>query len=111
MLIGSIHYSIWTVFPFPISETSELRNDISSCMFLLSAFYENVHETVSSRVGGRAGNTSQKGTHAYNLDRARRALFGKLIIVLNNLRTNSEFSQFQLSIGKQMNAENAESGS
>ena len=86
MLIGSTCHSIWTVFPYPISETSELRNDISSCMFLLSAFYENVHETVSSRVGGRAGNISRKGSHAYNLDRARRALFGKLVIVLSKLK-------------------------
>lgn len=68
-------------------------------MFLLSAFYENVHETVQIRVSGKGGNSSQKGTHAYNLQSARMALFGKLVIVLNNLKTNSDFSQFQLSIG------------
>lgn len=63
-------------------------------MFLLSAFYENVHETVQSRVAGRAGDSSRKGTHAYNLERARQSLFGKIVVVLNNLKTNSEFSQF-----------------
>ena len=63
-------------------------------MFLLSAFYENVHETVRANVSGRAGNASHKGTHAYNLDKARLALFGKIVIVLNNLKQNSEFSQY-----------------
>ena len=82
-----------------VSETTELRNDLSSSMFLLSAFYENVHQTVKANVGGKGGNVSRKGTHAYNLEKARQALFGKLVIVLNNLRTNSEFSQFQLRIG------------
>jgi hypothetical protein len=68
-------------------------------MFLLSAFYENVHETVRANVGGLAGNVSHKGTHAYRLEKARLALFGKLIIVVNNLKQNSEFSAFQLHIG------------
>ena len=68
-------------------------------MFLLSAFYENIHETIQSRFNGKHGDITRKGTHAYNLDKARTALFGKLIIVLNNLKTNSEFSRFQINIG------------
>lgn len=99
LLMAHLPCSIWTVFPYPISETTELRNDLSSCMFLLSAFYENVHETIKARVSGKAGDASRKGTHAYNLERARQSLFSKLVVVLNNLRTNSEFSQFQLRIG------------
>lgn len=59
-------------------------------MFLLSAFYENVHETVQANVSGRAGDPSRKGSHAHNLSKARTALFGKLVIVLNNLKTNGK---------------------
>ena len=65
----------------------------------MCAYYENVHETVSSRISGTAGNPKIKGTHAYNLEKARLTLFSKLAVILNNLHTNSAFSKFQIRVG------------
>lgn len=91
--------SIWTIFPFPLSESTALRKDLAASMKILSAFYENVHETVQARINGSAGNEDRKGTHAYNLDKARHILFNRLVLLLNNLKTNAEFSKFQLRVG------------
>jgi hypothetical protein len=52
---------IWTVFPYPISESSELRKDLAVALNLMGAYYENSHETIQARVMGRAGRKDQKG--------------------------------------------------
>lgn len=89
----------WTIFPYPVSETSELRKDLGATLYLLSNFYSIVHETVRSRVKGTDGNMHVKGTHAYNLEKARHAVLSKLLLVITGLRTNAEFSKFQLRVG------------
>ncbi|KAK5147335.1 hypothetical protein LTR32_001224, partial [Rachicladosporium monterosium] len=90
---------IWTIFPFPISESTELRKDIGASLYLLSNFYSIVHETVRTRITGTDGDVKVKGTHAYHLEKARDAVFSKSMLLLNNLKTNSQFSKFQLRIG------------
>ena len=96
----SIHpRSIWTVFPFPISESTELRKDVSASLYLICSFYSILHQTIRYRITDEGGDQTKKGTHAYNLEKARMAVFSKLITVLGNLRTNSAFSKFQLRVG------------
>ncbi|KAK4547039.1 hypothetical protein LTR36_001260 [Oleoguttula mirabilis] len=90
---------IWTIFPFPVSESSELRKDLGASLYLLSNFYSIVHETIRSRVQGTDANAKVKGTHAYHLDKARNAVFSKLILLLTNLKTNAAFSKLQLRVG------------
>ncbi|KAK0315294.1 hypothetical protein LTR82_012621 [Friedmanniomyces endolithicus] len=90
---------IWTIFPFPISESTELRKDIGASLYLLSNFYSIVHETVRARITGTDGDVKVMGTHAYHLEKARDAVFSKSMLLLNNLKTNSQFSKFQLRVG------------
>ncbi|KAK5126657.1 hypothetical protein LTR85_009591 [Meristemomyces frigidus] len=99
---------IWTIFPFPVSESSELRKDLGASLYLLSNFYSIVHETVRSRVRGTDGNAKVKGTHAYHLDKARNVVFSKLILLLTNLKTNAAFSKFQLRVGGRFPSEEYE---
>lgn len=58
-----------------------------------------VHETVNIRVRNTGGDPNTKGTHAYNLDKARTSLFSKQIMLLTSLRTDSSFSKFQIQVG------------
>ncbi|KAK0247699.1 hypothetical protein LTS09_017183 [Friedmanniomyces endolithicus] len=90
---------IWTIFPFPISESTELRKDLGASLYLLSNFYSIVHETIRARITGTDGDVKVKGTHAYHLEKARDAVFSKSMLLLNNLKTNSQFSKFQLRVG------------
>lgn len=90
---------IWTIFPYPVSEGSELRRDLGASLYMLANFSSLVHEIVQSRVRGVEGDINKKGTHAYNLQKARLTVFGKLLLLLNDMRTNSAFSRFQVRVG------------
>lgn len=90
---------IWTIFPYPISESSELRKDLGASLYMLANFSSLVHEIVQSRVKGVEGDARRKGTHGYNLEKARQTVFGKVLLLLNEMRTNSAFSKFQLRVG------------
>jgi hypothetical protein len=99
VVCGIVVAFIWTIFPYPISEGSELRKDLATSLYLMCAYYENVHETVQARARGVAGNSETKGTHAHNLQKARMVIWSKLVFVLETLKTNSAFSKFQLRVG------------
>lgn len=90
---------IWTIWPYPISENSELRKDIGASMYMLANFSTVVHEIVQSRVRGTEGDIATKGTHANHLEKSRVAVFSKLLMLLTEMRANSAFSRFTLSIG------------
>lgn len=98
-LTANITNSIWTIFPYPVTESSELRKDISTSLYLMASFYSAVHETVTTRVQGTGGDPNVKGTHAYNLEKARSTLFSKQIMLINQLTMNSAFSKFQIQLG------------
>ncbi|KAK4955886.1 hypothetical protein LTR10_006825 [Elasticomyces elasticus] len=91
----------WTIFPFPVSESTELRKDLGATLYLLSNFYSIVHETVRARVMGTDGNAKIKGSHAQHLEKARESVFSKSLLLLNNMKTNAGFSRFQLRVGGQ----------
>lgn len=90
---------IWTIFPYPISESTELRKDLGAAIYLLANLYSVVHETVTSRIQRIDGDEDTKGTRAYHLEQARRKVFTKLLSLLTTLRQNSAFSKFQLRVG------------
>lgn len=87
---------IWTIFPYPVSESTELRKDLGGSLYLLANMYSVVHETVTSRVRKVDGDENVKGTRAYHLEKARRAVFIKLLTLITTLEQNSSFSKFQL---------------
>ncbi|KAK3719522.1 hypothetical protein LTR37_004380 [Vermiconidia calcicola] len=90
---------LWTIFPYPISETTELRKNLSASLYLMCAYYENVHEAVQARVTGKGGSTKTKGSHAYNLQKARMSVFAKLMMLINDLQNNVAFSKLQIRVG------------
>ncbi|QIW98053.1 hypothetical protein AMS68_003571 [Peltaster fructicola] len=90
---------IWTIFPYPISEHSELRKDLGASTYMLANMFSNVHATITSRLKGTYGDIGLKGSHAYNLEKARTKIFVKQVALLSQLQMNSAFSKFQLRIG------------
>lgn len=100
---------IWTLFPFPISESTELRKDLDASMYLMGLYYHIGHETIKSVIKDTSGDVKVKGTHASHLESARRTVFSKLVFLLNSLGTNSAFSKFQIPIGGRFPREEYES--
>lgn len=90
---------VFTIFPYPVSESTELRKDLGASMYLLGLYYHLGHETIKAAIHDTGGDVTVKGTHAQHLEAARRTVFSKLVFLLNNLSTNSAFSKFQIPIG------------
>lgn len=90
---------IWTIFPYPVSEHSELRKDLGASTYLLANMFSNVQSTVESRLRGTYGDIQVKGSHAYNLEKAKAKVFVKQIAIISQLQANSAFSKFQLRLG------------
>ncbi|KAL2357495.1 hypothetical protein BJ546DRAFT_964334 [Cryomyces antarcticus] len=90
---------IWTIFPYPISEHSEVRKTLGAALYLLANYYSVVHATVKTRIRGEQGNMNFKNSPGRKLDKAHNTVFSKQMLVLNGLRTHSAFVKFEVPIG------------
>lgn len=90
---------IWTIFPYPISEHSELRKTLGSTLYLLANYYSVVHETVRVRIQGAEVNMDVKDSPARKLEKARQTVFSKSMLLLQGLRTHSAFLKYDVPIG------------
>ncbi|KAI5275458.1 hypothetical protein E4T47_01489 [Aureobasidium subglaciale] len=94
---------VWTVFPYPISEHSELRRNLGSSLYLLANYYSVVVETVKIRVRGDdfqdLGSFSDKDHPAKKLEKIRQTVFSKSVLLLQGLRTHSGFIKYDVPIG------------
>ncbi|KAI7193921.1 hypothetical protein KC363_g2440 [Hortaea werneckii] len=90
---------IWTIFPYPITEHSQLRQSLGRSLYLLANYYSVVHESVRTRLRGGEGDTTLKDSPGYKLDKARQKVYSKCSTVLTGLRTQSSFIKFDIPIG------------
>ena len=96
---------IWTVFPYPITEHSQLRQNLGRSLYLLANYYSIMHETVRSRMRGCDADPNDrhrpndKKSPSYKLDKARHKIFSKCNMVLSGLRQQSAFIKFDIPFG------------
>ncbi|KAK7530871.1 uncharacterized protein J3D65DRAFT_639850 [Phyllosticta citribraziliensis] len=90
---------IWTFFPYPISEHSELRSQLGSALYLLANYYSIVHETFRARVRGEEGDLTSKTSPGRKMQKQRLKVYSKQLLLLTNLRATSEFQKWELAIG------------
>lgn len=90
---------IWTVFPYPITEHSQLRQNLGRSLYLLANLYSVVHESVLVRLRGEEGDANSKGSPGYKLAKARRKIYGKSSVLLSSLSAQSAFLKFDIPIG------------
>ncbi|KAF4553310.1 ER transporter-like protein 1 [Elsinoe fawcettii] len=91
---------IWTIFPWPISEHSELRRDLGASLYLLANYYSVVDSTVRVRVSGDLHSLeSDPSSPLSQLDKARQKVFSKSLLLLQALRTHADFIKFDFPIG------------
>ena len=82
---------VWTIFPYPISEHSELRGKLGSSLYLLANYYSVVTETVKVRVRGDDLDMTDKNSPARRLEKMRQTVLSKSMLLLQALRTHSGF--------------------
>ncbi|KAK5738191.1 hypothetical protein LTR17_006221 [Elasticomyces elasticus] len=90
---------IWTIFPYPITEHSQLRQNLGRTLYLLANYYSIMHETVRARLRGSDGSWTTKGSPTYELDKSRHKIFLKCSSILTGLRAQSGFVKFDIPIG------------
>ena len=90
---------IWTIFPYPVSEHTELRQNVSGTMHLLSRYYTIIHETAKSRGNGTEGDPTSETSPGRVLETARLKTFTKLQVLLNQLREVASYSRWQFDFG------------
>ena len=91
---------IWTYFPYPVTTHTTLRKDLGGTLYLLANYYSCVHSTVDMRIKtGKTADPTQKKSPIYRLDKARRKVFTKVVIMLNKLREHSEYTKFEPTFG------------
>jgi len=90
---------IWTVFPYPISEHSQLRQNLGRSLYLMANYYSIVHETVRLRLRGGEGDLTSKDSPGYKLEKARLKVHAKSSMLLASLRAQSGFIKYDIPIG------------
>ncbi|KAI9667372.1 MAG: hypothetical protein M1821_000187 [Bathelium mastoideum] len=90
---------IWTIFPFPITEHSQLRRHLGSSLYLLANLYSVVHETMRCRIAGVEGDLDSKESPGRKLEKARLALFTKQTMLLGQMKNVLTFLKWDIPMG------------
>jgi hypothetical protein len=90
----------WTIFPYPITEHSALRQKLGGALYLTANLYSIMHEQVMSRIRGDAGDEeNDKNSPGYALNKARNKVFAKQMLTLQGLKMHSSFLRWEFPLG------------
>ncbi|KAF1921458.1 hypothetical protein BDU57DRAFT_544942 [Ampelomyces quisqualis] len=90
----------WTIFPYPITEHSALRQKLGGALYLTANLYSIMHEQVMSRIRGDAGDEeNDKESPGYALAKARNKVFAKQMLTLQGLKMHAAFVKWEFPLG------------
>jgi hypothetical protein len=90
---------IWTIFPKPLTDRTWLRRDLSAALYLLANYFGAVTSTVRSQIDGTAGNPEIPHSPAYELQKIRRKIFGKMMLLLPSMAAHAQWQRWEPTIG------------
>ncbi|KKZ60220.1 hypothetical protein EMCG_05030 [[Emmonsia] crescens] len=90
---------IWTIFPYPISASSQVRRCLGRSLFVLANFYSCMHTTIEVWIHQEQGDITDPHSPGRILERVRLKLFVKELALLANMRDHSEFTLYEPPIG------------
>lgn len=76
-----------------------MRQSLGASLYMLANYYSVIHETVKIRMRGGEGDWTLKTSAGRRLAKARNKVFSKLMLMLNGLRTYSEFQRWEVPVG------------
>jgi len=90
----------WTIFPYPITEHSALRQKLGGALYLSANLYSIMHEQVMSRIRGDAGDEeNDKESPGYKLSKVRNKVFAKQMLTLQGLKMHAAFVKWEFPLG------------
>lgn len=99
VIAGIFSAFVWTVFPYPITEATELRKDLGSSMYLMGLYHHLAHESIQGAIESSSSSDNLKDTPSARLQETRNTVLMKLVTMSSQLNANASFSKFQLSVG------------
>ncbi|KAK1470517.1 hypothetical protein CCUS01_06282 [Colletotrichum cuscutae] len=90
---------IWTIFPAPITDRRWLRRDLSASLYLLANYFSVVNETIKATMEETHGDIKKPGTPAHKMEKERRRILGKLLLLLPSLDQHAQWQKWEPDIG------------
>ncbi|KAJ6785522.1 hypothetical protein PWT90_03813 [Aphanocladium album] len=97
--LGVITGYFWTVFPYPISEHSELRESTAQVLYELSRYYMCIQQTVFARLHRDIGDADDPSSPSARLQSALRRLFLKYRGKSASANQSFQFLDWEFSLG------------
>lgn len=108
VIAGLLVAFFWTIFPYPISEHSEIRRDISEALFLLSNHYAITREIVQVGLANESSSAVPKKKVHDALESARFEFWTGEAQLLGRTRTNLAMQPWQVYFGSKFPSEKYE---
>jgi hypothetical protein len=91
----------WTIFPYPITEHSAVRQQLGGALYLSANLYSIMHEQVMGRIRGELGGDeeSDKNSPGYQLVKARNKVFAKQMLTIQGLKMHAGFVRWEFPLG------------
>lgn len=92
---------IWTMLPYPISEHSQLRQNMGGALYLLANYYSIIHETVKLRIRHTKDtiDCEARGQPGHALSKVRVKVFSKQMLLISSLKNYSNFLKWEINFG------------
>ncbi|KAK1997001.1 hypothetical protein LX36DRAFT_658044 [Colletotrichum falcatum] len=90
---------VWTIFPAPMTDRRWLRRDLSASLYLLANYFSVVTETTKATMEGTHGDIKKPGTPAHKMEKERRRILGKLLLLLPSLDSHAQWQKWEPDIG------------
>jgi hypothetical protein len=97
--LGVVTGYFWTIFPYPLSEHSELRENVARAMYALARYYMCIQQTVLARLHGNFGDLDDKTSPGFHLQTARRRIFHKYQTLSTRTKTYFQFLNWEFALG------------
>ncbi|OBR09536.1 hypothetical protein CH63R_08301 [Colletotrichum higginsianum IMI 349063] len=90
---------IWTIFPAPMTDRRWLRRDLSASLYLLANYFSVVTETIKATMEETHGDIKRPGSPAHKMEKERRRILGKLLLLLPSLDSHAQWQRWEPDIG------------
>ncbi|KAF6824623.1 hypothetical protein CMUS01_10150 [Colletotrichum musicola] len=96
---GCLVAFVWTVFPSPMTDRRWLRKDLSASLYLLANYFSIITETIKATMADTHGDVGTPGTPAHKMEKERRRILGKLLLLLPSLDMHAQWQRWEPDIG------------
>ncbi|KIM93313.1 hypothetical protein OIDMADRAFT_35813 [Oidiodendron maius Zn] len=96
---GALITFVWTIFPYPVTDRTQLRHDLGNSMYVLAKYYACVYAQIVARLEGTEGDPASYNSIGSELARSERVLFGEVLALLQSIRADSMFTAYEITLG------------